>query len=86
MRPSHHGGPVGDGPPTICELHDRLWRLNDGLGLHETDRFWLGCWEEQAGFISCEPLEEAMRFVRAKTDLEMARLLEREIAAAESEE
>ena len=40
----------------------------------------------QAGFISCEPLEEAMRFVRAETDLEMARLLEREIAAAELEE
>jgi hypothetical protein len=77
---------VGDGPPTICELHDRLWRLNDELGLHETARFWLGSCEEQAGFISCEPLEEAMRFVRAEADLEMARLLEREIAAAESEE
>ena len=77
--------PWGDGPPTICDLHDRLWKLDDELGLHKTARFWLGTYEMQARELGCEPLTEAIPSARERIDREIARL-ERAIAEAESEE
>lgn len=74
----------GDGPPDICELHDRMWRLDDELGLHREARFWLGSWEEQAERLDCDPLAEAMGFARAQMDVVVARL-EREMAAEEED-
>ena len=77
--------PWRDGPPEICELHDRMWRLDDELNLHKTARFWLGSWEEQANEVWCPPLEEVVASARERADAEIARL-EREMAAAEAED
>ncbi len=75
----------GRGGPDICEYHDRLWDLTHALGEVEQARFWLGSWERQAEELGCVPLEEAMRFIRAETDLEISRL-RREISEVEGKE
>lgn len=67
-------GLFGEGAPDICEYHNSLWRINDDLGQAETAQRMLVMWEEQAGILSCAPLQEAMRFVRAEADLKVARL------------
>ncbi len=74
-----------DGPPEVCGYHERLWEISNDFGQAETAQRMLVMWEEQAGVLSCPPLQEAMRFVRAEADLEVARL-RREQAELEEEE
>ncbi len=75
----------GDGPADICEHHKELWFISDDLVQAETAQRMLVMWEEQAYILSCQPLQDAMRFVRAEADLEVARL-RREQAELEEEE
>ena len=75
----------GEEPPQVCEYHDRMWATSNDLGQAETAQRMLVMWEEQAEMLACPPLEEAMRFVRAETDLEVARL-RREQAELEEQE
>jgi hypothetical protein len=75
----------GEDPPQICEYHNEWWRINNDLGQAQTAQRMLVLWEEQAEMLACPPLEDAMRFVRAEADLEVARL-QREQAELEEEE
>jgi hypothetical protein len=74
-----------DGPPEICEHHDRLWNLDAELGQTEEAQRMLTLWQEQAEMFGCPPLEDAIRFVRAEADLEVTRL-KREVAVLEEAE
>ena len=71
--------PWRDGPPEICELHHRLWWLDNELGQHKTARFWLGTYEQQAEELGCEPLTETIVAARGQADSVIA-CLEREVA------
>lgn len=62
------------GVPTMCEPHYRENGLQCDLDELEEARFWLASWERQAEYLSLGALEDAMRFVRAEADLEIARL------------
>ena len=64
----------GEDPPLLCGYHDRMWAISNDLGQAEMARRMLVMWEEQAEMLACPPLQEAMRFVRAEGDLEIARL------------
>jgi hypothetical protein len=75
--------PFGDDhPPEVCEYHHRLWELAAELQEAKVCARWLALWEQQAEMVGCPPLEDALRFVRAEADLELARL-GREVSEAE---
>jgi hypothetical protein len=76
---------VFSGPPQICGHHARLWSLDEELGPVQEAARWLALWQEQAEMFGCPPLEDAIKFVRAEADLEVARL-KREVAVLEEAE